>query len=52
MKQGQFSQEHPYGLHQAEKGEQAIQSICREHAITKTTFYRWRKIHGGMTVSI
>ena len=52
MKRGQFSQEKIVAiLHQAEKGDQTIQAICREHAITETTFYRWRKAYGGMTVS-
>lgn len=52
MKRGQFSQEQIIAiLHQAEKGEQTIQAICREHSITETTFYRWRKAYGGMTVS-
>lgn len=52
MKQGQFSQEQIVAiLHQAEKGDQTIQTICREHTITETTFYRWRKIYGGMTIS-
>jgi putative transposase len=52
MKQGQFSQEQIVAiLHQAEKGEQTIQAICREHAITETTFYRWRRAYGGMSTS-
>lgn len=52
MKQGQFSQEQIVAiLHQAERGEQTIQAICREHNLTETTFYRWRKIYGGMSVS-
>lgn len=52
MKQGQFSQEQIVAiLHQCEKGEQTIQAICREHGLTETTFYRWRKIYGGMSVS-
>ena len=52
MQQGQFSQEQIVAiLQQAEKGEQTIQAICREHTITETTFYRWRKIYGGMSVS-
>ena len=52
MKQGQFSQEKIVGiLHQAEKGETTIQAICREHGITEPTFYRWRKMYGGMSVS-
>lgn len=52
MKQGQFSQEQIIAiLHQAEKGEQTIQALCREHNITETTFYRWRRIYGGMSVT-
>ena len=52
MKQGQFSQEKIIAiLHQAETGEQTIQAICREHGLTQTTFYRWRKLYGGMSVS-
>ena len=52
MKQGQFSQEQIVAiLHQAERGETTVQAICREHGITETTFYRWRKAYGGMSVS-
>jgi putative transposase len=38
-------------LEQAEKGEQTIASLCREHAIAENTFYRWRKAYGGMSVN-
>ena len=38
-------------LEQAEKGEQTIAAVCREHGIAENTFYRWRKIYGGMSVS-
>lgn len=52
MKQGQFSQEQIVAiLHQAERGEKTIRDLCREYSITETTFYRWRKIYGGMSVS-
>ena len=52
MKQGQFSQEQIVSiLQQAEKGDLTIQAICREHGLTETTFYRWRRIYGGMNVS-
>jgi putative transposase len=37
-------------LQQAERGEQPISTLCREYSITETTFYRWRKKFGGMTV--
>ena len=52
MKQGQFSQEQIVAiLHQAERGEKTIRDLCREYNLTETTFYRWRRIYGGMSVS-
>ena len=52
MKQGQFSQEQIVAiLHQAERGEISIKDLCRQHNITETTFYRWRRLYGGMSVS-
>jgi putative transposase len=38
-------------IEQAEKGEQSIAVICREHGIAENTFYRWRKAYGGMSVN-
>jgi putative transposase len=38
-------------IEQAEKGEQTIAAICREHRIAENTFYRWRKAYGGMSVN-
>src|SRR5260370_11605985 len=52
MKQGQISQEQIIGiLQQAERGEHTVAAICRAHGITETTFYRWRKKYGDMTVA-
>ncbi len=51
MKQGQFSSEQIVGiLQEAERGEKSIREICRFHNITETTFYRWRRQCGGLTV--
>ena len=38
-------------LEQAEKGEQPIAAVCREHGIAEHTFYRWRKAYSGMSVN-
>lgn len=35
----------------ADHGEQTVAAICRAHGITETTFYRWRKKYGDLTVS-
>ncbi len=52
MKHNQFSQAQIIAiLHQAEAGQSSIRDLCREHGITQTTFYRWRRQFGTMTVS-
>ena len=38
-------------LDQAATGEQTVAAVCREHGIAETTFYRWRKAYGGMSVN-
>lgn len=38
-------------IEQAEKDDQTIAAICREHAIAENTLYRWRKAYGGMSVN-
>lgn len=51
MKQGQFTSEQIVAiLQEAERGEKPISQICRQHGVTETTFYRWRRKYGGMTV--
>ena len=38
-------------LEQADKGEQTVGALCREHGISEATFYRWRRAYGGMSLS-
>jgi putative transposase len=38
-------------LDQAATGEQTVAAVCREHGIAETTFDRWRKAYGGMSVN-
>jgi len=38
-------------LQQAQKGEQTIVEVCRQHNIAENTFYRWRNRFGGTTAS-
>jgi putative transposase len=52
MKVSRFSDEQIiHLLQQAERGEQPIGVLCREHGISEQTFYRWRKKFGGITIS-
>jgi putative transposase len=51
MKASRFSDEQIIHLLQrAERDEQPIGVLCREHGISEQTFYRWRKKCGGMSV--
>ena len=34
-------------LREAEQGKKPIEEICRDNAITPTTFYRWKKAFGA-----
>ena len=38
-------------LREAERGDKTIGEICRDHAITEPTFYRWRKKFGGLEIA-
>lgn len=37
-------------LREADAGK-PVPEICRQHSITRTTFYRWKRIFGGLDVS-
>ena len=51
MKQKRFTDEQIVSiLAQAEKGEKPIVEVCREHAVTEVTFYRWRQKFGSVGV--
>jgi putative transposase len=51
MKQKQFSPEQIVAiLQEAERNEKSIREVCRIHNITETTYYRWRRVYGGMSV--
>ena len=51
MKQKQFTSDQIVAiLQEAERGEKTIKEISRFHNITETTFYRWRRLYGGMSV--
>ena len=51
MKASRFSSEQIIGiLQEADRGEKQIRDLCRVHGITTTTYYRWRRKYGTMTV--
>lgn len=51
MKKSRWSEEQIIKiLQEAETGADPIQNICRQHAVSEQTFYRWRQRFGGMSV--
>lgn len=51
MKKSHWSEEQIIKiLQEAEAGADTIQNICRKHAVSEQTFYRWRQRFGGMSV--
>ena len=38
-------------LREAERGEQTVSALCRAHAVSQNTFYKWRQKYGGMEVA-
>ena len=51
MKQSKFSEERiAYILRQAEGGTSTVE-VCRQNSISEQTFYRWKKVYGGLGVA-
>jgi putative transposase len=52
MKQKRFREEQIVRiLKEAETGQMPIVEICRKHAISEFTFYRWRWKYQGLSIS-
>lgn len=51
MRKRRFSEEQIIGvLKQAESGMK-VQEVCRQHGISRHTFYVWRSKYSGLTVN-
>ena len=51
MKQKQHSTEEIIRILRQADGDETVESICREHNISKATFHRWRRKYGDMDLA-
>ena len=51
MKGKRFTEEQIIKVLKQSEGGVATKELCRQHAITEQTFYRWKSKYGGMQLS-
>lgn len=51
MKQKQHSTEAIIRILRQSEGNETVESICREHNISKTTFHRWKRKYSNMDLA-
>jgi putative transposase len=52
MRKSRFSEAQIMGVLGQVEGGMALADVCREHAISSATFYKWRSKYGGMDASM
>jgi putative transposase len=52
MKGGRFTEEQVLrALQQQESREKTVEAVCHELGVPQSTFFRWKKKYGGMSLS-
>ena len=52
MRKSRFTEPQIMGILRQVEGGLALADVCREHAISSATFYKWRSKYGGMDASM
>jgi putative transposase len=52
MRKSRFTEARIMGILRQVEGGLALADVCREHAISSATFYKWRSKYGGMDASM
>lgn len=50
MRKRRFTEEQIIGVLKQAEGGVKVQEVCRQHGISRHTFYVWRSKYGGLTV--
>lgn len=52
MRKSRFTEAQIMGMLRQVEGGMAVADVCREHAISAATLYKWRAKYGGMDASM
>jgi putative transposase len=52
MRKSRFTETQIMGVLRQVEGGMVLADVCREHAISSATFYKWRSKYGGMDASM
>ncbi len=51
MRRSRFSEEQIIGILKEHEAGAKTTALCRQHGISEQSFYRWKRVYGGLEVS-